>query len=83
MCPPTPPTPPTATTSTGLLAQEVEQVFPEVVTRIPISGGCQEEEGPCLAVNYGNMMGLVVQAINEMRERIERIEEKTDNTGLS
>jgi hypothetical protein len=41
---------------TGLLAQDVQAVLPEAVV-----------EGEHLAVAYGNMLGLVVEAIKELR----------------
>lgn len=45
---------------TGLVAQEVEEVLPEAVVR--------GEE--FLSVAYGNMMGLMVEAIKELRAEI-------------
>ena len=50
---------------TGLIAQEVLSVLPEVV--------CGSEDTN-YALAYGNMMGLVVEAIKEMRGQIRNIE---------
>jgi len=50
---------------TGLIAQEVLSVLPEVV--------CGSEDTN-YALAYGNMMGLIVEAIKEMREQIKNIE---------
>lgn len=52
-------------TDTGLIAQEVRAVLPEAVG---------EDANRMLAVAYGNLAGLFVQAINEMAARIEALE---------
>ncbi len=44
---------------TGLIAQDVEKVLPEAV-----------HQGEMLAINYGQMMGLIVEAIKELRQEI-------------
>ena len=44
---------------TGLIAQDVEKVLPEAV-----------HQGELLAINYGQMMGLIVEAIKELRQEI-------------
>lgn len=49
---------------TGLVAQDVQAVLPEAVV----------DNGEVLSVAYGNMAGLLVQAINEMQSRIEALE---------
>ena len=46
---------------TGLIAQEVLEVLPEAVT------GSEETN---YALAYGNMMGLIVEAIKELKEKI-------------
>jgi len=50
---------------TGLLAQDVQAVLPEAVV-----------EGEYLAVAYGNMMGLVVEAIKELRAELNELREQ-------
>ena len=50
---------------TGLLAQEVERVMPEAV--YPGAGGH-------ISLAYGNLAGLMVQAINELASRLEALE---------
>lgn len=47
---------------TGVIAQEVEQVLPEVV---------QDREDGYKTVAYGNMIGLLVEAIKELKQEIE------------
>jgi hypothetical protein len=46
---------------TGVIAQEVLPVLPEAVT------GSEETN---YAVAYGNMMGLIIEAIKELKEKI-------------
>ena len=50
--------------STGLIAQNVKQVMPEVVG--------QRDDGK-LTVAYGNLMGLVVEAIKELRAEVKAL----------
>jgi hypothetical protein len=50
---------------TGLVAQEVEEVLPEAV-----------KQGQHLSLAYGNMVGLLVEAIKELSDRIEKLEAK-------
>lgn len=49
----------------GLLAQDVQKVLPEAVM-----------EGEYLSVAYGNMMGLIVEAIKELKQEVEAIKAK-------
>nr|DAP76656.1 MAG TPA: Neck appendage like protein [Caudoviricetes sp.] len=50
--------------STGVIAQEVENVLPEVV---------QDREDGYKTVAYGNMIGLLIEAIKELKEEIKVI----------
>jgi hypothetical protein len=52
---------------TGVIAQEVEQVFPEVV----ITDTSSEQ---VKSVAYGNIVGLLIEAVKTLSERIEVIE---------
>ena len=54
---------------TGLIAQEVLEVLPEAVT--------EDEKGE-YAVAYGNMAGLFVEAMKEMKSRIDALEKKLE-----
>tara|TARA_R100000541_G_scaffold1902_2_gene7051 strand:+ start:34571 stop:35794 length:1224 start_codon:yes stop_codon:yes gene_type:complete len=54
----------------GLMADEVEAVLPEVV---------YEFDGEHKAIRYGNMMGLIVEAINELRTDVEYLREKIES----
>lgn len=50
--------------STGVIAQEVEKVLPEVV---------QDREDGYKTVAYGNMIGLLIEAIKDLKEEIKEI----------
>ena len=52
---------------TGLIAQEVMEVIPEAVTG-------NESDG--YGVAYGNLVGLLVQAINELSAKVKKLEGK-------
>ena len=54
---------------TGLIAQDVELVLPEVV----------EEQNGIKGVAYGNMMGLVFEAIKELDDKLEEIKKQLNN----
>jgi hypothetical protein len=49
--------------STGVIAQEVEAVLPEAVVRDAI-----DPENGTMGVNYGNLAGLLIEAIKELRQ---------------
>jgi hypothetical protein len=51
---------------TGLIAQDVEAVLPEAV----------EEHGGIKGVAYGQMMGLVFEAIKELDDKLEEIKKQ-------
>ena len=46
---------------TGVIAQELKKVLPEAV---------EEHEGGVLSVAYGNVIGLLIEAIKELREEV-------------
>lgn len=52
---------------TGVIAQEVEKVLPEVIS---------ENEDGIKSVAYGNMVGLLVEAIKELKAEIEELKGK-------
>jgi len=52
-------------TCIGVIAQEVLEILPEVVQ--------QDDEGK-YSVAYGNMVGLLIEAIKEQDKKIERLE---------
>jgi hypothetical protein len=54
--------------SIGVIAQEIEKVLPELV----------EENDGVKSVSYGNIIGLLIEAIKEQQLRIEKLEERLD-----
>jgi hypothetical protein len=48
---------------TGVIAQEVQKVLPEAIVQL-------EDENKTLTVAYGNMVGLLIEAIKELREEL-------------
>ena len=60
--------------STGLIAQDLEKVLPEVVYETSTTDKGDEEKH--LAVRYGNTVGLLVEAIKELSAKIEKLEGK-------
>jgi hypothetical protein len=54
----------TGVRQSGVVAQEVQKVLPEVVS----------DTGEHLSVAYGNMVGLLIEAIKELTARVEELE---------
>jgi hypothetical protein len=54
------------TRQTGLIAQEVEPVLPEVIAHTSTG---------YLSIAYGNMMGLIIEAIKELSEEIQTLKQ--------
>jgi hypothetical protein len=59
-----------STPKTGLIAQEVQEVLPEVV---------KTRDDGFLALDYSKMMGLMVEAIKEQQQQIEKLRMDLDN----
>jgi hypothetical protein len=55
--------------STGLIAQEVKEVLPEAIA----------ETNDKMTVSYGNMMGLIVEAIKELDSKLDSIQNQINN----
>jgi hypothetical protein len=49
-------------TSTGVVAQEIEKIFPEVV-----------QDGEFKSVAYGNIVGVLIEAIKELKQEIDML----------
>lgn len=64
---------PAPTRYAGLLAQDVIEVLPEVV---------MQAEDAKLSISYGNMMGLVVNAIKELKESVDDIKQRLSRAGI-
>ena len=56
----------TGAPSIGVIAQEIEKVLPELV----------EDTNGVKSVSYGNIIGVLIEAIKEQQVRIEELEEK-------
>lgn len=54
--------------STGLIAQEVQDVLPEAVV-------VRDDAEATLGVAYGNMMGLIIEAIKELRNDMQQLKD--------
>ena len=48
----------------GIIAQDVEKVFPELVTKV---NGDR-------TVNYNGLIGLLIEAIKELSQKVENLE---------
>ena len=51
---------------TGVIAQEMQQVMPEVI-----------EEGEYLSVAYGNLVGVLIEAVKELKAEVEGLKNGT------
>ena len=58
---------------TGVIAQEVEKVLPEVVMDVEETNPETGETTSTKSVDYGNMVGLLIEAIKEQQDEIERL----------
>ena len=54
---------------TGVIAQEVQAVLPEAVT-------VADDEMKTLSVTYGNMVGLLIEAIKELKAEVDTLKAK-------
>jgi hypothetical protein len=54
----------------GVIAQEVEKIVPEVVQL-----GDPEDPDSIRSVSYGNMVGLLIEAIKEQQKEIKELKE--------
>ena len=59
----------------GLVAQEVEKVLPEVV----IEAKPEDDKDSILSVDYGNVVGLLIEAIKEQQETINKLTSRIDD----
>lgn len=50
----------------GVIAQEIKGIVPEVIS----------DKGEYLGVAYGNLVGLLIEAIKELTQRVQTLEEK-------
>lgn len=63
---------------TGVIAQEVEKVLPEVVLDVENTNPETGETTSTKAVDYGNMVGLLIEAIKEQQKQIDELKAKIE-----
>jgi hypothetical protein len=51
---------------TGVIAQEMQEVFPVVVKE-------NDDENNTLSVSYGNLVGVLIEAIKELKQEIDEL----------
>ena len=59
--------------SIGVIAQEIEEVLPEVVLTQKVSDEANPEEREIKSVDYGKMVGVLINAIKELRAEVEEL----------
>lgn len=57
---------------TGVIAQEVQKILPEAIVEL-------DDENKTLTVAYGNMMGLMIEAIKELNAKVEDLQNQLAN----
>ena len=57
----------------GVIAQEVEEVIPEVVVTTMDPDPATGEETEVKSVDYGKIVGVLINAINELKEEVEEL----------
>lgn len=66
----------TNTTKMGVIAQEIEKVCPEVV--VEADGEIDGKPEKIKTVDYGNMVGLLIEAIKEQQKQIELLSDRLE-----
>ena len=56
--------------SLGLIAQNVEQVLPELVSEVPTFGDTNSTHK---TLNYNGIVGLLVESIKELKEELSEL----------
>ena len=59
-----------------MIAQEVQKVLPEVIYETSEVGRSEEQDSSFLAVRYGQMMGLAIEAIKDLSNEIDELKNK-------
>ena len=64
---------------TGLIAQELEKVLPEAVYKSKTIDSLEDNDAEeWKAINYGNTVGLLVEAIKEQQVLIETLQKEVE-----
>lgn len=62
----------------GIIAQELQQVFPELVSKGGHPGETKEEVIEYLQVDYISLIPILIQALKEQQAQIEKLEQKVE-----
>ena len=60
--------------ATGVVAQEIEKVLPGIVYDVT-----NDNDETFKAVRYGNIVGLLIEAIKELKDEVERLKDASTN----
>jgi hypothetical protein len=64
----------------GLIAQEVEKVFPQVISKSKFKGNnatnISEDDTEYLSVRYAELVPVLIKAIQEQQAQIEQLKNK-------
>jgi hypothetical protein len=63
-------------TGIGVIAQEVQKILPEVVFE-------NSDENKLLSVDYGNIVGVLIEAVKELKTKIDNIESYLAERGVA
>jgi hypothetical protein len=61
----------------GVIAQEIETVLPEVVRLISDTNPSTGETQELLAVDYGNITGLLIEAVKQLSAKVDKLQRRT------
>jgi hypothetical protein len=67
----------------GVLANEVAAAMPEAVYTVPAPAESQSTDGKMSSVAYGNLVGLLASAVNQLHERVVSIERHLRSSGTT
>ena len=59
--------------SIGVIAQEVEEVLPELVLTQEVSDDANPEKKEIKSVDYGKIVGVLINAINELKAEVDEL----------
>ena len=54
--------------SIGMIAEEVEEIFPELVSK--------DDSGKASAMSYGRMTAVLLEAIKELKEEVDELKQE-------
>jgi hypothetical protein len=54
---------------TGVIAQEMQEVFPVVVKE-------NDDEDKTLSVSYGNLVGVLIESIKELSDKVDTLQDE-------